>query len=169
MAPPRRPVDLRRVVPSAQLGGPASPPPHATSKVGPVSVDRTQASTPQPQPQSGAGDNRTQIYTYLTRLPADKTTPILYNGDRMWAKVTLTLETAGPVVVGQQANLYPVLGGTGARLDTDVPTEIVIAKGTRLYIASNSVNRVKVRIEPLPWMEQITGLIMQFAGRILGR
>ena len=167
MGPQRR--DLRRAVSSSKLGGPPSPHPSATGKIGPVSTSRTEASTPQPQAATGAGDNRTQIFTYLTRLPADRSTPVLYNGDRLWAKVTLVLETAGPVAVGQQANLYPVLGGTGVILTVDEPYEVIIAKGTRLYIASNSINRVKVKIEPLPWMEQITGLVGSLLGRLVGR
>jgi len=113
----------------------------------------------------GPGDNRTQIYTYLTKLPTDGASDILYNGDRLWAKITLTLQTAGPVAVGQQSNLRPVLGGQGTLLTPGVPYVVTIGKGTRLYIAANTVNRVAVQVEPFPWLENITGL----AGRIAGK
>lgn len=137
-----------------------------TSKIGPVTGDRTGASASQPQTQTGAGDNRTQIYTYLTRLPKNGAADILYNGDRLWAKLTLTLEGAGPVSVGQQSNLFPVLGGQGVLLEADEPYEVIIAKGTRLYIAANGVNRVKVKVEPLPWLEQMTALIQSLVGKV---
>jgi hypothetical protein len=112
-----------------------------------------------PQSNQGRGENRTQITTYFTSALNGAASPILYSGDRMWAKVTLTLETAGPVAVGNMAELAPVLSGRGQLLETGVPTPFTIAKGTRLYIAATSVNRVKVVIEPLPWLEQITALI----------
>lgn len=134
-----------------------------------MTLDRTGASAPQPQAQAGAGDNRTQIYTYLTRIPADGGTDIIYNGDRLWATVTLTLETSGPVAIGQQQNLLPVLGGQGVQLTTDRDYKVIIAKGSRLYIAANSINRVRVKVEPLPWLEQITGLLGNLVGALGAR
>ena len=89
---------------------------------------------------------------------------MLYNGDRMWARVILTLETAGPVAVGQSSQLQPVLSGKGQLLETGVPTPFTIAKGNRLYIAATGVNRVKVVVEPFPWLEQLTGLLNVIMG-----
>lgn len=129
-------------------------------------LDRTKPAVPQPSVELGKGDKRTQITTYFTKAGVTPT-PILYNGDRMWAKVTLTLETAGPVAVGNMAEITPVLSGRGQLLATNVPTPFTIAKGTRLYIASTSVNRVKVLVEPLPWLEQITALVGQASSNIL--
>lgn len=156
--------DTRRPVPNRMLAGPPAPPASATSKIGHVSTDRTTASVPQPAAQ-GPGDSRTQLFTYLTKAPTDGQAAILYNGDRMWAKVTLTLQTAGPVAIGQQSSLLPVLGGQGILLTTDLPYEVIVAKGTRLYIAANGINRVATKIEPFPWLENITGL----AGRIASK
>jgi hypothetical protein len=73
-----------------------------------------------------------------------------------WVRIRLLLETAGPVAVGTRANLSPVLSGTGILLDTDVEFETVLTRGGALYIAAEGVNRVKVIIEPLPWMETIS-------------
>lgn len=143
------------------LAGPKSPPASATTKIGPVSVDRTVASVPAPA-ATGPGDNRTQVSTYLTK---PRGTDILYNGDRLWAKLTLTLQTAGPVAVGQQQSLRPVLGGAGTLLTPGVPYVVTIGKGTRLYIAANTVNRVAVQVEPFPWLENITGLAGKIAGK----
>lgn len=104
----------------------------------------------------GRVDRQSDISTYFTRIGSvNGQTPTLYNGDRLWCNVTLLLETAGPVAVGTRADLFPVLSGKGMLLDTGVPATFTIGKGTRLYIASDSVNRVKVELAPFPWIEQI--------------
>ncbi len=134
--------------------------PGAASKIGPVSLDRTRAQSPQPADTTGAAEHRTFVDTYFTKVPVPgQDTDIIYNGDMLWAKVTLTLETAGPVAVGNLSSITPVLSGKGQLLETDKPTDFFIAKGTRLYIAAAGINRVKRVIEPIPWLEVITGLI----------
>jgi hypothetical protein len=120
----------------------------------PVSAQPT---TPGAPPQPTNVDRNTQTYTYITRatLAEGEGTPVLYNGDRIWAKIILTLETAGPVAVGTLADIGPVLSGKGRLLVTNVPAEFIIAKTSRLYILATAINRVSVTIEPLPWMEQL--------------
>lgn len=106
-------------------------------------------------------DRNTDTFTYFTQVgkqPITGTgtgTPILYNGDRLWARVTLILETAGPVVVGTREDIFPVLSGKGSLLPVGREWERIIAKGTRLYVAATALNRISVTIEPLPWLEQI--------------
>jgi len=131
-----------------------------TSKIGPVSLDPTKAQRAAPADTTGDAEHRSFVDTFFTQVPKPgEDTPIVYNGDRLWAKVTLTLETAGPVVVGNQSSLAPVLSGKGQLLETDEPVVFYIAKGTRLYILSTGINRVKRVIEPVPWLETITGLL----------
>lgn len=139
-----------------QLTRPGSMAPQARPFVA-ASSSGSAVATPQqpPQPQEGV-DRSTDAFTYITRVPGiNDPTPILYNGDRPWAKVTLLLETAGPVVVGTKADLAPVLSGKGTLLVTNVPSEFTIAKGSRLYVLATAVNRIGVKIEPLPWLEEI--------------
>ncbi len=138
------------------------------SKIGPVAAPNPNVATAQaPAADQGRAEARTVVQTYFTK--ADAETTILYNGDRQWSKITLTLETAGPVAVGTVQKITPVLSGKGIQLSTDEPTTITVAKGTRLYIASTSVNRVRMQVEPLPWLEQITGLLRQFVGGLAAR
>ena len=142
------------------------------SKIGQTALgNRAVAAAPEPSP--GPGNSRAQISTYFTKIPVvGESTPILYNGDRLWARVSLTLETAGPVAVGTMSQITPVLSGKGQLLETGKETYFDIAKGTRLYISATSVNRVKLKIEALPWLEQITGLMIQLIGsigRLVGR
>ena len=135
------------------------------SKIGSVSLDRTRAQAPQPAVAIGSGEVKTFISTYLTSVPViGEHTPIIYNGDRMWARVTLVLETAGPVAVGQMAELTPVLSGKGMLLQTGVPVTFTIDKGTRLYVAATGINRIKVVVEPVPYLEVITGTLMRMVG-----
>jgi hypothetical protein len=141
----------------------ADPTAKPVSKIGPTEglTDRNVATPPPVEAKTGAGDVRTKIFTYFTGPPAKgEATPILYNGDRLWARVTVTLQTAGPVAVGDVSQLSPVLSGRGALLVTNVPYTFTIARGTKLYIASPGVNRVLVEIAPVPWLEQITGTLM---------
>lgn len=118
----------------------------------PVRTD-AQPVTPGAPPQPTNIDRTSDTYTYIT--DGAGRTKVLYNGDRLWSRVVLTLETAGPVVVGTREDIVPVLSGKGRLLVTNLPTEFTIAKTSRLYIASTALNRVSVTIEPLPWLEQI--------------
>jgi hypothetical protein len=96
---------------------------------------------------------QTEIYTYFTR--PNTTALQLYNGNRTWAKIILTLETAGPVAISNKQTMLPVLSGKGQLLQTGVAREFICPKGTILYVASTSINRVGVVVEPLPWLEQL--------------
>lgn len=132
------------------------------SKIGPVAglTDRNVARGETVGIKPGLGDNRTQVDTYFTTGPiAGEQTPQIYTGDRLWARVSLTLETAGPVAIGTSTKLQPVLGGGGRLLVTGETITFTVAKGTRLYVASTGVNRVGRVVEPVPWLEQIVGLV----------
>lgn len=140
------------------------------NKIAPVSMNRSVAQSPQPADVIGHGQHRTQISTYFTKAPTVGQSPeILYNGDRMWARLTLTLETAGPVAVGQSSSITPVLSGKGQLLETGVPTQFDIAKGTTLYIAATGINRVKVVVAAIPWLETITGLVGSVLAALRGQ
>lgn len=143
--------------------------PGPMSKIDQTSLgNRGIASAPAPDPSHG--QNRPSITTYFTKVPVvGEQTPVLYSGDRLWSRVTLTLETAGPVAVGQMAQIAPVLSGKGQLLATGVPTSFDIPKGSKLYIAATAVNRIKVSIQSLPWLEQITGLLSHMVGLITRR
>lgn len=128
-------------------------------KIPEFSLDRHVAQAPTPADTPGAGENRISITTFFTQVvPVGSPAQLIYNADRMWAKVTLTLRTAGPVAVGQLDQLGPVGSGKGQELQTDVPLSFTIAKGNPLYVVASSVNSISVVIEPYPWLETITGL-----------
>lgn len=95
----------------------------------------------------------TQINTYTA--PADGKTYLYYSAEK-WVKVYVALETAGPVDVGTMAALSPVGSGRGVTLAADgEPLEFPLEPGDRLYFASDSLNRVKIIIYQLPWLEQL--------------
>lgn len=158
MTPPLRRAPNGFLVPIGHAGKDVSkigvPPSQASAQ-----TDRTQASVP-PVSES-QGDLRSSYSTYITKN--DGKTYLLYNGDRRWAIVTLLLEDAGPVAVGDKANLGIVTSGTGILLQTGRERKFTIGKGTQLFIASTSVNRVSVSIEPIPWLEQITAVLKSLA------
>ena len=108
----------------------------------------------------------TEIYTYFTN--ADGRSKLLYSAEG-WVRIELALETAGPVSVGTRENLTPVLTGLGILLEPDgEPVEFVMPKGDRLYIAAESINRVKFIVEPIPWLQQILGELQSGFGGIKG-
>jgi len=155
-------TDPRKVLASRQA---------SVLRAGPVQThrpDRSIATAPPAALNEGQAQNKTEIYTYFTKVRSGKAPDILYNGDRLWAKVTLTLENAGPVAVGNKSQITPVLSGKGELLQTDEPRSFWIGKGTRLYIAATTVNRVKVEVEPIPWLEQMSGVLSQLAGVAAG-
>jgi hypothetical protein len=106
---------------------------------------------------------RTEIYSYFT-TPTD-TSELMYSAEN-WVRIKLTLETAGPVAVGTSEQISPVLSGKGRLLNTDVEFEAYLAKGTRFYITSQTVNRISVTIEPVPWFEQISNEIIETAALV---
>lgn len=139
--------------------------PQQQSKIGPTSINPGIAKSAEPTRTVGGGEDRTFIDTFLTKVPVTgQPTDVIYNGDRMWARVTLQLETAGPVAVGNMSNLDPVLSGKGQLLETGIPVTFTIAKGSRIYVSATGVNRVKRTVEPVPWLELITGLLQAMAG-----
>lgn len=89
----------------------------------------------------------TEVYTYFTQPTG--VTRELFTAE-FWLRATLTLETAGPVAVGTRQEIAPVLSGKGIILTTDIPVPFVLSRGDRLYIAAESINRVKIVREPLP-------------------
>ena len=129
-----------------------------------ASTVRTEASVPVPSARTP--ENTTEIYTYIAKPQPDRYPQIIYNGDRQNARVTLTLETAGPCAVGNKQNIYPVLSGKGVLLETGVPLILTIAKGNRVWIASTAANRVKVEVQPIPWQEQIVAIITAILGKV---
>ncbi len=109
---------------------------------------------------------KTDIYTYFT-VPTG-ITELLYSAES-WMRVELVLETAGPVAVSTRDSVTPVLSGKGILLEPDgEPIEFIMPKGNRLFIAAESFNRVKVIIEPIPWLEQILFQVEEGFGGLKG-
>jgi len=131
-------------------------------KLGPqssTSTNRNVGSIQAPSATVAGAELATEIYTFFARLPTDGQLATIYNGDRQYAQVILTLETAGPVAVSTKQQILPVLSGKGQLLETGVPLSFVLAKGNRLYVATSSLNRIKVTVQPPPWLEQFAGLL----------
>lgn len=111
-------------------------------------------------PDSKGGEEPKDLQRWRTDMQETFTTTLgesqlLYVADQ-WVRVQLMLETAGPVAIGTRAEIVPVLSGKGRLLTTGVPYEAYLPRGTRLYYAAESVNRVAFTIEPIPWMEQLS-------------
>jgi hypothetical protein len=94
---------------------------------------------------------RTQIYTFFTVAGKQQ---LLYSADK-WTKVSLLLENAGPVDISTSESVLPVLSGRGASLLPNIERSFTLSPGDRLTIASTTVNRVQVFIEPYPWLESM--------------
>jgi hypothetical protein len=131
-----------------------------------MSTNRLRAEAHQPGLTVGAAEHRTFVDTYFTQIPVvGQDTPIIYAADRLWVKLTLVLETAGPVAVGNQSGLAPVLSGKGQLLETDVPSTFYLAKGERMFVLATGINRIKRVIEPIPWLETIQGQLDRVAAK----
>lgn len=109
----------------------------------------------------------TEIYTYFTDAPFGES-KLLYSAET-WVRVELQLETPGPVAVSTRQDVVPVLSGKGVLLPPDgEPIKFILPKGDRVFIASESFNRVRFFIEPIPWLEQILFQIEQGFGGTRG-
>jgi hypothetical protein len=137
---------------------PPQQPPSSYTGFGPSEVGRAIPPETIPSPDQRAGNYKSEATTYFTKAGPTRQ---LYTADRKWAKVTLLLQTAGPVAVGFSQTIIPVLSGKGILLATLVPAEFRVARGNKLWIASTAVNRVSVQIEEEPWLEQILGGVVR--------
>lgn len=93
-----------------------------------------------------APSTKTRMFTYFTIAGETK---LLYSAET-WVRANLFLEDAGPVSVGTDQNLAPVLSGKGILLPTNIERGFYLSKGDRIFILAEAVNRVQVVIEPLP-------------------
>lgn len=94
---------------------------------------------------------KTRMYTYFTEAGETK---LLYSAET-WVKARLILEDAGPVAIGTDQNITPVLSGKGIVLPTGVEVEFYISRGDRIFIAAEAVNRVRFIIDPIPFLGSI--------------
>lgn len=92
-----------------------------------------------------------RIETYFTNRLGSQ---LLYSAED-WVRVTLRLETAGPVAVSTAQEIAPVLSGKGRLLPVGDEITFILPKGDRLFIVAASSNRVSWQIEPVPWLQQI--------------
>lgn len=108
-------------------------------------------------PQNQVIDTR-MVFTDGTGVPAR-----IYSGDRLWAIVTITLQTAGPVAVSPNPSMGTTGSGNGRLLTTNEPVEYTCGEGQSIYVQSTSPNRLALSIQPVPWIEQVVGY--QMAGQ----
>lgn len=100
---------------------------------------------------------RTQISTAIA-TPGQST--LIYSATE-WAQVRLLLNSAGPVSVGIDPNLFPIGQGKGRLLSATVETVIVLAPADRLYIASDAQDNVGITIEAVPEIVLLQALLTQ--------
>jgi hypothetical protein len=101
---------------------------------------------------------QTKVYTYVT-TPSQGTQVLVASPDNEWLDVELRLETAGPVVVGTDQALTPLIGGPGRILPANQDIVVRLSPGTRLYILSDTADRVSVQINAVPGLEQLLSVI----------
>lgn len=106
---------------------------------------------------------KTDMYTYFTQATGNTT--LVFSAET-WVKIRLLLETAGPVSIGWRENLGPVLSGQGRLLPTGQEVWFAMPPGQRLYFASNTVDRVSVVVERIPFGQQMLHQLIEVPGAI---
>lgn len=96
-------------------------------------------------------DNRADFYTFFTVAGGTK----LLLSVPQWTKITLRLETAGPVAVGTREQLDPVASGKGRLLPTDEDVVMMLGPNTRFFYAATGLQRVAIHVEAVPWLQAI--------------
>ena len=117
---------------------------------------------PPAQPTVKATATKTRMFTYFTEAGETK---LLYTAEG-WIKARLILENAGPVTVGTDQNITPVLSGKGRILPTGTEVEFYLSRGDRLFIAAEGVNRVSFTVDPVPFLGSIEAALDAIAGLI---
>lgn len=157
-----KPFSRQRTLMESALRTPAS-------KIAPVTTNPNVATVPEPTASVGVGQTKTETFTYFTAAPpaTGSATEVLYQADRLWAKVTVELKTGGRVAVGTSRELAPVLSGRGILLTINQPESFVLARSVRLYVAATTLQRLNIKVEPLPWLEQITATLRSIAAGVV--
>lgn len=96
----------------------------------------------------------TDVFTYFT-VANGQTQLVFSANDIDWAQITLHLETAGPVAFGMKQDLSPVASGKGRLLPVGADVIVTVPPSGRLYLVSNTINRIGVEIAPYPWLRDI--------------
>jgi hypothetical protein len=120
---------------------------------------------PPPVPTVKPTDTKTKAYDYFT-VPGE--TRLLYSAEG-WVHARLLLQNAGPVSIGMDQNITPVLSGKGRLLPTGEEIRFILTKGDRIFIAAEAINRVSFTIEPLPPVSQIVALLEKAVSFLMGR
>lgn len=97
----------------------------------------------------------TLIYTLFTKAGE---TRLVYSATT-WVVCRLMLENSGPVAIGTRQQIGPALSGKGILLPTKEWVRFALAKGDRLFMVAEGINRVKFICEQVPWQEQILGSV----------
>lgn len=105
-----------------------------------------------------------ETYTFFTKDTAESQnsgTAVLYSGiDSRWTLVRITLETAGgQVAFGFKQDIHPPQSGKGRLLSATRETQIYVPPNQKLYYAADSVQRISISFEPLPWLQQILHVV----------
>jgi hypothetical protein len=97
------------------------------------------------------------LFTKDTTLSKASGTATLYPGiDSRWTLLRIELITAGgQVAIGFKQDINPPQAGKGRLLTSGRQIEIYVPPNQRLYYAADSVQRLAVSMEPLPWLQQI--------------
>ena len=117
---------------------------------------------PPPAPTVKATATKTRMSDYFT-VPGG--TRLLYTAEG-WVHARLLLQNAGPVAIGMDQNITPVLSGRGRLLPTGEEIRFNMTRGDRLFIAAEAINRVSFVIEPLPPLERIAVTLDAIFGTI---
>lgn len=96
---------------------------------------------------------QTELFTFFTQ--AGGRTQVLYSVQNEWKQITVELETAGPVVIGNQEVLHPLASGRGVQLPQGERVPFFVPPLQKIYIASDTTNRIKVIVNAIPWLAEI--------------
>ena len=108
--------------------------------------------------------NETQAYTYFT-IP-DGMSHLVQEAAARWLRFSFSLETAGAVAVGLRDDIAPALSGKGILLPNDGRwLRFVVKPGTKVWLISNTLDRVRTIIEPLSLLEVIAHAVTSIVNR----
>ncbi len=98
----------------------------------------------------------TETFTLCTE--PDGQSRLIYSAES-WVRVRLALETTGVVAISTREDLAPLSSGKGIELTKLQSVELVLPRGDRLFVVSETDERLAVAIEPIPWLAQIADIL----------
>lgn len=97
-----------------------------------------------------------------TILPATAPNSDPFISTDKWTNIVIVKESSGQIVIGTDADLFPIGSGKGISLPADQPLKMLLAPNTKLYAGAATSERFSLIATPIPVGDIVTRIVEEF-------